>query len=49
MFADACNDGNVLDFLYRNINALPKDYNGEFIIKATEIVEELVKRLKIKE
>lgn len=49
MFADACNDGNVLDFLYRNINALPKDYNGEFITRATEIVEELVKKLKIKE
>lgn len=49
LFADACNDGTVLDFLYKNINAAPKDYNGEFMIKATEIVEELVKKLKIKE
>ncbi len=49
MFADACNDGNVLDFIYRNINAQPKDYNGEFIIKTKNIVEEIVKILKIKE
>lgn len=49
VFSDACNDGNVLDFLYKNINAPAKDYNGEFILKVTEIVEEIVKRLKIKE
>ena len=49
VFSDACNDGNVLDFLYKNINAPAKDYNGEFILKTTEIVEEIVKRLKIKE
>ena len=49
LFSDACNDGNVLDFLYKNLNAQPKDYNGEFIIKATQIVEELVKILKIRE
>jgi len=49
LFTDACNDGNVLDFLYKNINAPAKDYNGEFILRATEIVEEIVKILKIKE
>ncbi len=49
VFADACNDGNVLDFLYKNINAPAKDYNGDFMLRATEIVEELVKTLKIKE
>lgn len=49
LFADACNDGNVLDFLYRNINAPAKDYNGEFILRTTEIVEEIAKTLKIKE
>lgn len=48
-FADACNDGNVLDFLYRNINANAKDYNGDFILRTTEIVEEIIKTLKIKE
>ncbi len=49
LFADACNDGNVLDFLYRNINAQANDYNGVFILRVTEIVEEIVKILKIKE
>lgn len=49
LFTDACNDGNVLDFLYKNINAPAKDYNGEFMQRATEIVEEIVKILKIKE
>ncbi len=49
LFADACNDGNILDFLYKNINAPAKDYNGEFILRTTEIVEEIVKTLKIKE
>lgn len=49
VFADACNDGNVLDFLYKNINAPAKDYNGDFMLRVTEIVEELVKTLKIKE
>lgn len=49
LFTDACNDGNVLDYLYRNINAPAKDYNGDFILRTTEIVEEIVKILKIKE
>lgn len=49
LFSDACNDGNVLDYLYRNINAPAKDYNGEFIFRATEIVNEIIKILKIKE
>ena len=49
LFTDACNDGNVLDFLYKNLNAQAGDYNGNFMLKATEIVEEIVKILKIKE
>lgn len=49
LYSDALNDGNVLDFLYRNINAPEKDYNGEFMIKTKEIVEEIAKRIKIKE
>ena len=49
LFADACNDGSVLDFLYKNINSPAKDYNGEFIQKTTEIVNEITKILKIKE
>jgi len=49
LFTDACNDGNVLDFLYSNLNAQSGDYNGNFMLKTTEIVEEIVKILKIKE
>ncbi len=49
LFTDACNDGNVFDFFYRNINANAKDYNGRFILRTTEIVEEIIKTLKIKE
>ena len=49
LFADACNDGDVANFIFKNINAQDKDYNGEFIIKTTQIVEEIIKILKIKE
>ncbi len=48
-FSDACNDGNVLDFLYRNINADSKDYNGYFISQTSQIVEKIVEIAKIKE
>lgn len=49
LFADACNDGDVANFMFKNLNAADKDYNGEFIIKTTQIVEEIIKQLKIKE
>lgn len=49
LFSDACNDGDVPNFIFKNINAQDKDYNGEFIIKTTQIVEEIIKILKIKE
>ncbi|MDO4282029.1 MAG: hypothetical protein Q4D02_00145 [Clostridia bacterium] len=49
IFADACNDGNVLDFLYKNINADSKDYNGFFITQTSNIVEKIVEITKIKE
>ncbi len=49
IFTDACSDGNVLDYLYKNINADPKDYNGAFISSTTQIVEKLFDIAKIKE
>lgn len=49
LFADACNDGNVLDFLYRNSNSQAGDINGTFVQKTTEIVEEIAKILKLRE
>lgn len=49
MFADACNSGNVVDFLYKNINSDPKDYNGNFIFQSLNIVNEIVNIAKIKD
>lgn len=49
MFTDACNEGNVLDYLYRNINADAKDYSGYFITQTSEIIEKIVEIAKIKE
>lgn len=49
MFADACNSGTVLDFLYKNINADPKDYNGNFIFQTLSVVDEIVNIAKIKD
>lgn len=49
MFSDACNEGNVLDFLYKNINADSKDYNGFFIAQTADIVEKIVEIAKIRE
>lgn len=49
LFADACNMGNVIDFMYRNLNADPKDYNGMFIAQTLDVVNKIVELAKIKE
>ena len=49
MFADACNSGTVVDYLYKNINADPRDYNGNFIFQTLNIVNEIVNIAKIKD
>ncbi len=49
IFADACNDGAVVDFFYRNINADAKDYNGEFIAQTLQIVEKIAEIAKLRE
>lgn len=49
VFADACNEGAVVDFFYKNMNADPKDYNGEFITKTAEIVEQIAGIVKLRE
>ncbi len=36
-FADAVNDGNVVDFLYKNLNANPKDQVGYFISETRKV------------
>jgi hypothetical protein len=49
MFSDACNSGTVIDYLYKNINSDPKDYNGNFIFQTLNIVDEIVNIAKIKD
>lgn len=49
MFADACNDGSIIDFFYRNINAEKNDYNGDFISKISKLVERIIEESKIKD
>lgn len=49
LFADACNDGNVIDFFYKNMNADKRDYNGDFIFKVSSIAEKILEVAKIKD
>jgi hypothetical protein len=48
-FADACNDGEIIDFFYKNMNADKNDYNGEFISEVSKIVEKVIEESKIKD
>ena len=48
-FAEACNDGNIIDFLYKNINADSSDYIGNFITNVNEVVEAVIQESKIKD
>lgn len=49
IFADACNSGSVVDYFYKNINADPKDYNGNFIFQTLNIVKAIGDITKIKD
>lgn len=49
IFSDACNDGNIIDFFYKNLNADKSDYNGKLINSASEIVQKILDITKIKE
>lgn len=49
LFIDACNDGNVIDFFYRNINADIKDYNGSFIYNTLNVAEKIIEAAKLKD
>ncbi len=48
-FADACNMGSVIDFIYKNINADIRDYNGYFLSKTNEIVSKIFELSKLRE
>ncbi|MEG0072870.1 MAG: hypothetical protein RR922_01150 [Clostridia bacterium] len=48
-FRDAVNDGNVVDFLFKNLKASPRDSIGYFISETRKIEEEILSQLNIKE
>jgi hypothetical protein len=48
-FTDACNEGNIIDFFYKNANADKLDYNGMFINEVSNIVEKIIEETKVKD
>ena len=46
-FADACNEGKVVDFFYNNLNADRNDYNGNFISEVKRITTKILDSVKI--
>lgn len=49
IFSDSCNDGKVIDFFYKNLNANSKDYNGYFVTEVRKLVKKIIEITKIKE
>lgn len=49
VFMDACNDGAVIDFFYKNIKADARDYNGYFISEVRKIVKKILEITKVKD
>lgn len=49
IYVDSCNDGNVIDFFYKNMNADKNDQNGKFIASVNEIVQKILDVTKVKE
>lgn len=49
IFSDSCNDGQVIDFFYKNLNADPKDYNGFFIAETRKLVKKIIEITKARE
>ena len=48
-FAEACNQGEIIDYFYKNINADSGDYNGDFITNVNELVQQIIIETKIKD
>lgn len=46
-FADACNEGKVIDFLYNNLKADKRDYNGRFISEVRKVTAKILDNVKI--
>jgi len=49
IFIDACNDGTVIDFFYKNAKADARDYNGYFISEVRKIVKKILEITKIRD
>lgn len=49
VFMDACNDGDVVGFFYKNIKADARDYNGYFISEVRKIVKKILDITKIRD
>ena len=47
VFTDACNDGSVVDFFYKNLAADKNDYNGHFIHEIRNITKTVLDHVKI--
>ena len=47
VFTDACNDGLVVDFFYKNLSADKNDYNGYFIHEVRNITKTILDHVKI--
>ena len=47
IFTDACNDGSVVDFFYKNLGADKYDYNGYFITETREVIKTIKESIKI--
>lgn len=49
LYSDACNDGAVIDFFYKNANADIRDYNGQFVFESLSVAEKIIEIAKIKD
>lgn len=47
VFTDACNDGSVIDFFYKNLGADKNDYNGYFITEVRNVAKTIKEHVKI--
>ena len=47
VFTDACNDGSVIDFFYKNIAADKNDYNGFFIQEVRKLMKTVLEHIRI--
>ena len=47
VFTDACNDGAVIDFFYKNLAADKNDYNGFFIQEVRKLMKTVLEHVKI--